>query len=140
MIKGIIIFFFTLILFIGNIGIPVFTHACEEDGIFRSYFINTENHCENERSDLPPCCQSEENEKDDCCHDETDLIQLKLDYSVTWNQFHFTEYYFQTREIKAEYSSEFALANTVLITNKGKDPPPKPWGKALLIKQQVLRI
>ncbi len=140
MIKGIIIFFFALILFIGNIGIPVFTHACEEDGIFRSYFINTENHCENERSDLPPCCQSEENEKDDCCHDEIDLIQLKLDYSVTWNQFHFTDYYFQTREIKAEYSSEFALANTVLITNKGKDPPPNPWGKALLIKQQIFRI
>ena len=118
----------------------MFTHACEEDGIFRSYFINTENHCENEQSDLPPCCESEENEKDDCCHDETDLIQLKLDYSVTWNQFHFTDYYFQTREIKAVYSSEFALANTVLTTNKGKDPPPKPWGKTLLIEQQVFRI
>ena len=140
MIKGIIIFFFTLILFIGNIGIPVFTHACEEDGIFRSYFINTENHCENEQSDLPPCCQSEENEKDDCCNDETDLIQLKLDYSITWNQFHFSDYFFQTREIKAVYSSEFALAKTVLTTNKGKDPPPKPWGKALLIEQQVFRI
>ena len=140
MIKGIIIFFFTLTLFIGNIGIPVFTHACEEDGIFRSYFINTENHCENEQSDLPPCCQTDESEKDDCCHDETDLIQLKLDYSVTWNQFHFTDYFFQTREIKAVYSSEFALTNTVLTTNKGKDPPPKPWGKALLIEQQVFRI
>ena len=118
----------------------MFTHACEEDGIFRSYFINTENHCKNEQSDLPPCCQSEENEKDDCCNDETDLIQLKLDYSVTWNQFHFTYYYFQTREIKAVYSSEFELAKTVLTTNKGKDPPPNPWGKALLIEQQVFRI
>jgi hypothetical protein len=138
--KNIFIFFFTLILFIGNIGIPVFTHACEEDGIFRSYFINTENHCENEQSDLPPCCQTEENEKDDCCHDETDLIQLKLDYSITWNQFHFTDYYFQTTETKAVYSSKVALSNTILTTNKGKDPPPKPWGKTLLIEQRVFRI
>jgi hypothetical protein len=139
--KNIFIFFFTLILFIGNIGIPVFTHACEEDGIFRSYFINTENHCENEQSDLPPCCESEENEKDDCCHDETDLIQLKLDYSITWNQFHFTDlYYLQTPSIQAIFAENSALSTTTLPTNKGKDPPPKPWGKTLLIEQQVFRI
>jgi hypothetical protein len=139
--KNIFIFFFTLILFIGNIGIPVFTHACEEDGIFRSYFINTENHCENEQSDLPPCCQTEENEKDDCCHDETDLIQLKLDYSITWNQFHFTDlYYLQTPSIQVIFAENSALSTTTLPTNKGKDPPPKPWGKTLLIEQRVFRI
>ncbi len=138
--KSIFIFLFTLILFIGNIGIPVFTHACEEDGIFRSYFINTENHCENEQPDLPPCCQTDENEKDDCCNDETDLIQLKLDYSVTWNHFQIAEYYFRSTETKAVYSSEIDLSATVLTTNKGKDPPPKSWGKALLIEQQVFRI
>lgn len=141
MIKGIIIFFFTVVLFIGNIGVPVFTHACKEDGIFRSYFVNTENHCENEQSDLPPCCQSEEDEKDDCCSDETDLIQLKLDYSLTWNQFHFPDYYFfQAPQIQAIFAENSALSTTTLPTNKGKDPPPKPWGKALLIEQQVFRI
>ena len=119
----------------------MFTHACEEDGIFRSYFINTENHCENERSDLPPCCQSEENAKDDCCHDEIDLIHLKLDYSVTWNQFHFTDYYFfQAPQVQAIFAKKITLLSTTLSTNKGNDPPPKSWGKALLIEQQVYRI
>lgn len=138
--KATFVFFFTLILFTGNIGIPVFTHACEEDGIFRSYFINTENHCENEQSSLPPCCESEEDEKDDCCHDETDIIQLKLDYSLTWNQFQLDNFYYQVAEIKAVYANDFSLLETVFTTNKGKDPPPKSWGKTLLIEQQVFRI
>jgi hypothetical protein len=102
MIKGFIIFFFTVVLFIGNIGVPVFTHACKEDGVFRSFFIETADHCEKENVDLPPCCESEKSQEDDCCHDETSLIQLKLDYSLTWNQFHFPDYYFfQAPQIQA---------------------------------------
>lgn len=141
MIKGIIIFFFTVVLFIGNIGVPVFTHACKEDGVFRSFFIETADHCEKENINLPPCCESEKSQEDDCCHDETSLIQLKLDYSLTWNQFHFTDYYFfQAPQIQAIFAENSALSTTTLPTNKGKDPPPKPWGKALLIEQQVFRI
>jgi hypothetical protein len=142
MIKGIIIFFFTVILFLGNIGVPVFTHACKEDGIFRSFFIETAEHCEKENINLPPCCESEQPQEDDCCHDETRIIQLKLDYALTWNQFHFTElYFFQTHQIKVIFAEKTALlSTTTLFTNKGKDPPPKVWGKALLIEQQVFRI
>jgi hypothetical protein len=141
MIKGIIIFFFTVVLFIGNIGVPVFTHACKEDGVFRSFFIETADHCEKEDINLPPCCESEKSQEDDCCHDETNLIQLKLDYSLTWNQFHFTDYYFfQAPQIQAIFTENSVLSTTTLSTNKGKDPPPKSWGKALLIEQQVFRI
>ena len=141
MIKGIIIFFFTVVLFIGNIGVPVFTHACKEDGVFRSFFIETADHCEKEDINLPPCCESEKSQEDDCCHDETSLIQLKLDYSLTWNQFHFPDYYFfQAPQIQAIFAENSVLSTTTLQTNKGKDPPPKSWGKALLIEQQVFRI
>ena len=141
MIKGIIIFFFTVILFLGNIGVPVFTHACKEDGVFRSFFIETADHCEKKNVNLPPCCESEKSQKDDCCHDETGIIQLKLDYALTWNQFHFTElYFFQTPKIQAIFAKKTTLFSTTLSTNKGKDPPPKVWGKALLIEQQVFRI
>ena len=141
MIKGIIIFFFTVVLFIGNIGVPVFTHACKEDGVFRSFFIETADHCEKENINFPPCCESEKSQEDDCCHDETSLIQLKLDYSLTWNQFHFTDYYFyQAPSIQAIFTENSVLSTITLSTNKGKDPPPKSWGKALLIEQQVFRI
>jgi hypothetical protein len=141
MIKGIIIIFFTVILFLGNIGVPIFTHACKEDGVFRSFFIETADHCEKKNTNLPPGCESEQPLEDDCCHDETSIIQLKLDYALTWNQFHFTElYFFQTPQIQAIFAKKNPLFSTTLSTNKGKDPPPKSWGKALLIEQQVFRI
>jgi hypothetical protein len=140
MIKGIFIFFFATLLFVGNIGIPVFTHACEEDGVFQSFFINTTNHCEEEVSNLPPCCTDEQSEKDDCCHDETSVIQLKIDYSLSWNSFSLACFYAPLEAIIPVYTSDELLFQEPLNTNKGNDPPPKLWGKSLLIQHQTFQL
>lgn len=141
MIKRIFLIFFTLLLFVGNVGIPVFTHACEEDGVFHSYFIQSNSHCdESEKKELPPCCENKKTEKKNCCHDEKTFIQLKLDYSSTSNEFHYLEYTYCAKQIKAYYPNfVFSLEkeHVCLINNI---PPPKPWGKMLLIQQQIFRI
>jgi len=140
MIKGIFLFFFSLLLFLGNVGIPVFTHACKEDGMFRSFIFNTTNHCEEINADLPPCCKDEKEKKDDCCNDETQIIKLKLDYSNQFNHFHFDDFEFESISNPVQFSFVYKDYLTQFVTNKGKDPPPKPWGKTLLIQHQTFRI
>lgn len=78
--KGFILLISALFLLIGSIGVNVFLHTCEEDGTFVSYFVPTEDHCENEHDDLPECCAADESEDDDCCGDEVKHIKVDLDY------------------------------------------------------------
>lgn len=140
MIKGTFIIFFTFLLFIGNIGIPVFTHACKEDGVFRSYFIQSYDHCKEKNKNVSPCCKKNKPEKKNCCHDESNIIQLKFDYATTWNEFHCLEYAYFESPIKVNYPNfNFSLEkeHVGLFNNI---PPPKPWGKNLLIQQQIFRI
>jgi len=134
------ILFFAIVLFVGNIGVPIYTHACKEDGVFHSFFIEVNDHCEEVKNDLPPCCKANQLKEDDCCKDESTIIQLKLDYSTTWNDFQVSEFYFQPLKIKAVYTDNVALSTAYLTTNKGKDPPPKSYGKTLLIEHQTFRI
>ena len=136
--KPLILIFLSLLLFLGNIGIPVFTHACEEDGVFTSFFINQQNHCKEERSDLPPCCQKEK--KKNCCHDEKTVLQLDEKYVVTHAlsipEFHFS---FPTKEFYTFDPNLFP--SEVVSLQTWDDPPPlRKYGKELLIFHGVFRI
>jgi hypothetical protein len=133
-------------LFIGNIGLSIFKHYCEEDGLFTSYFINNTQHCEDEvsNSTIPDCCKKNKIEskqfqfKDDCCSDEYECFKISLDY-------------FKGKEDLSTYG---LLKNNVIISVishtftqihseriiKHVDPPPKFHGRNLLIKNQVFRI
>jgi hypothetical protein len=74
--------FFMALLFTGAVGVDVFTHSCKEDGIEQAFVINTIDHCESEREDLPDCCQSADHEdEDDCCDDEIEHFKVDSDYS-----------------------------------------------------------
>jgi len=141
MYKRIILFTFTLLLFAGSVGIPMFIHACEEDGVFYSYLVQSESHCkENNENDFPPCCESKKKENKDCCNDETTILQLKLDYATTWNEFHFCIYTY-TLVCSKIFRQDFIFSQTKeKNANYCNGPPPKPWGKTLLIHQQIFLI
>ncbi len=90
MIQRILLYFLTALLFLGNVGIPIFKHVCSEDGVFTSLFIPQNNHCQEKPvEELPPCCRVEKSEscdltqeiinEDDCCHDETTVVQIETD-------------------------------------------------------------
>jgi hypothetical protein len=137
-VKTLILIFLSALLFLGNIGIPVFTHACEEDGIFTSFFIKQQNHCREEQSDLPPCCQKEK--KKNCCHDEKTVVQLDEKYVISQV---FSVPTFTFICLAAPKSFHFKLSNTRDIPSiqTWEDPPPiRKTGRDIRIQHCVFRI
>ena len=127
-------------------GIRVFTHSCEEDGIFRSYFIPLQDHCEEQAEEvLPSCCQKSiqkaclipEMEKD-CCTDEVTVFKINLEYysdcSIAIPAFLIPKG-IEKFETKIEINTEQHRDVTSFT-----DPPPKPSGKDILIQYQVFQI
>jgi hypothetical protein len=79
---GVISYLFAVLLFAGAVGVDVFTHICKKDGVEQAFVINTIDHCESEKEDLPECCQSADHQdEDDCCDDEIEHFKVDSDYS-----------------------------------------------------------
>jgi hypothetical protein len=136
---------FVLFAFLGNIGVRVFTHSCSEDGIFRSYFIENQSHCKDEKvlESLPPCCQKSAEKscgvtaKENCCTDEVDVFKVTLDF-FSWDKVAIEQ-----AEIHEQRTFEFFQINNNfpevrILSNV--DPPPKPSGKYLLTHLCTYRI
>ncbi len=136
--KTLILIFLSALLFLGNIGIPVFTHACDEDGVFTSFFINQQNHCQEEQSDLPPCCQKEK--KKNCCHDEKTVLQLDEKYVLT-QTLSIPVFNFSFTANQTISFDPYIFPSEVISFQTWDDPPPiKKFGKELLIQHCVFRI
>lgn len=144
MVRSSLLILLIAFTFLGNVGLRVFTHSCEEDGIFRSYFVELQDHCEDKDPEvLPPCCQKEkavtcgEQIKDDCCSDEIDVYKISLDffseYSISTPDLALTETFvanwFQPEFVSTDYDPEHYI-----------HPPPIRTGRQILIKNQVFRI
>lgn len=143
MIKTLLVSLLILFTFVGNIGMSVFTHSCEEDGVFRSYFVKLDDHCkDHEEEKVPPCCKKEgassSIKKDDCCSDNVAVYQVNFSY--------FSDYSQQIHLIaSAELTTvEFQFIEALPIRSielpKTINPPPFLSGRDLLIKHQVFRI
>ena len=137
--KTLTILFLSLLLFFGNIGIPVFTHACEEDGVFTSFFIQQQNHCQEEEvSNLPPCCQEEE--KKNCCSDEKTVVQLEEKY-VQSQELDVPTFAFICPAQTAVFSYSGIQAKDISVVQSWEDPPPiRKSGRKILIQHCVFRI
>ena len=143
--KQVLLIFFSVLLFFGNVGISIFTHSCREEGLSKSIFLASNDCNTNLSSDA--CCKEEEYEdtccevkedKDACCSDEVQVIKLD-------------EKYIQNHGITKILISEFDIptifyhsknvlpAEIHLCINNWKDPPPKSR-KTILIQNQVFRI
>jgi hypothetical protein len=118
---GILLIGVTFLLF-GSIGINVFSHSCEENGTFVSYFVEGEHFCESNHDEVKSCCASDQHQesKDDCCDDEIKSFKLKLDYfqSVTTTHFIAAEY----NDVYAEADKAVSIPN-LTIANYANPPP-----------------
>lgn len=144
--KIIILSLLVLFTFVGNIGFSVFTHSCEEDGVFRSYFVQLQDHCEDKAEEvLPPCCQKEQKKacddeqlESDCCNDQVDVYKINMDS--------FTDYKVTVPDlIFVDNGSLFISHNNAsVIANYNPEhyihPPPNLSGRDILIRNQVFRI
>lgn len=130
--------------FLGNVGLRVFTHSCEEDGVFRSYFVELQDHCEDKEQEvLPPCCQKEKANscevkiEDDCCSDQIDVYKINLDY--------FSEYSVSAPDLALAETFSFdwfqpEFNSAAYDPKHFIHPPPLRSGREILIHNQVFRI
>jgi hypothetical protein len=118
------------------VGVNVFKHVCEEDGVTVSYFFKSgEEHCTDD-IDTPPTCCKKDDKKNDCCEDQVEYIKLKLDYynveSETAQQLQFAIF----------GSDGIDVSKTPRIGHKISNymHPPPLSGREILIFKQVLVI
>ena len=139
MLKTFILFATILLLFVGNIGIRVFSHSCTKEGVFTSYVFENHDACPSESKKVPPCCQKEDPKNDGCCSDYSSYYKIDIDYNKT-DDFK-TDFSFN-----ATINAPFVFDNTTNVNYEETQiacliPPPwKPSGKLLLIKKQVFQI
>ena len=62
--KQVLLIFFSVLLFFGNVGISIFTHSCREEGLSKSIFLASNDCNSNLSSDA--CCEKE----DACCEED----------------------------------------------------------------------
>lgn len=143
MVKTLLVALLILFTFVGNIGMSVFTHSCEEDGVFRSYFVKLDDHCDDHQEEkVPPCCKKEgansSIEKDDCCSDDVAVYQVNFSYFSEFSQ----DFYISSAAISNAVEFQFIEALPIRSIELPKiiNPPPVLSGRDLLIKHQVFRI
>ena len=143
--KQVLLIFFSVLLFFGNVGISIFTHSCREEGLSKSIFLASNDCNTNLSSDA--CCEEEEYEdtccevkedKDACCSDEVQVIKLDEKYiqnhgitKILISEFDIPTFFYHSKNV--------LLAEIHLCINNWKDPPPKSR-KTILIQNQVFRI
>lgn len=136
-VQTIMLFSLISYVFVGNLGLSVFTHTCEEDGVYRSFFIQLDDHCASEHEDLPVCCVAEKQDKD-CCQDEEKI------YKVKWDYFHHDQIDLPSFDNLEFTITKFKYLNFVqpvsLKAEIVRPPPLLCSSRELLIKKQVFQI
>lgn len=136
LLRSTLLSFGILLLFVGNIGVNIYTHSCKEDGVSISYFVNSgEEHCANHKEKTPPCCNRSEKESD-CCNDELDLVKINLDFYHTAQEFQCP---IITSELISVFTTYYIAESQSKQISNYEDPPPIP-SRELLIRKQVFII
>lgn len=128
--------FFVLFIFLGNVGLRVFKHACEQDGVFTSYIIQVDDHCGEHEVELPECCQKEE--KKDCCSDEVAIYPVDFDFFQDYDLSF--DLIFLPNEAHTVVWKEFIASPADKEKLVLRPPPDEKTGREILILNQVFRI
>lgn len=145
--RCIAILHFILLLFLGNVGVRVFTHSCKEDGTFKSYFVELNNHCDDEgKASLPPCCQRKfdgqpiQQLKEDCCESDVNVFKIKNSFNHQKNIFENTSESSLASLASILTGPRFQRFELNTLKNNLRPPPLVRRGKDVLILHQVFRI
>jgi hypothetical protein len=136
---------FVLFVFVGNIGIGVYTHTCKEEGKFTSFYLNLNEHCKDkELVQLPPCCRKAavsipiSSISEDCCSDDWKLFKIKLDYQSSIEGVKLLGTPVAFASLNFIYCFDFLFLDRPI--SKQTHPPPIRCGRDILIQHQVFRI
>lgn len=129
-------FIIILFVFIGNIGVNVYTHSCEEDGEFHSLLVKINHNCGGE--DNKSSCCNETQEESGCCKDDVNFFKVKFDYFEISNIQISSSPLFLSPNFKSGIIVAFQELKIQRICPTR--PPPKPSGQELLCLNQVFRV
>jgi hypothetical protein len=127
--------FLTLFVFFGTIGVDVFSHICNEDGVEVSYFVASVDDCDDHHElEKKSCCDEEP--EDDCCTTEQDHLQLKLDY---FHAFHISPVVVPSSDW---FGLNFIEIDLPTVRNElvRQNLPPPDSGREILIRKQYWLI
>lgn len=117
-------------IFVGAVGVDVFSHTCEVDGTFVSIvFEPNDEHCGDHQPEVPPCCEIDESDhtsEDDCCDDTVDRFQVKIDFTQELQQFLLVAAVIPSFEVFYPESVEFSDED---LTTAGLRAPPPIVGR-----------
>jgi len=137
----------SVFLFVGSIGIGVFSHFCEEEGLYISYYVPDEKVCaahEVDHNNEPQscsaemegcCCEEETSGNDGCCSLSSELVKVKLDFL---NKLEVKAILIPVLQIDPVWEFESEIIDEEIITASGNDPPPLPIKLVLSYHQQWL--
>jgi len=129
----------TMFIFVGSVGVGIYSHFCTKDGIEHSYFIRQAHHCEKEEVKKSSCCQHETKTtlERDCCSDKIQFMQIDLDYFQQISALVFIPFITPS----PVYSTfKKALVSKRISNANFANPPPKLSGKEIIIQYQVFLI
>lgn len=138
-VKSIFLFVSALFLFVGTIGVDMFKHVCEEDGMEVSYFVKDDSVCDSHEHDehiadkgmheahQSSCCE-EDSETKGCCTTEVKHVQVKLDFV---NNILVKPVLITDLCPKLVWIEGVVVEEEVIRAASGNDPPPITTGERL---------
>jgi len=140
MYKKILLFLSITLLLLGNIGLTIFSHTCKKEGVFISFYFKGQHECKEEASkELPPCCRNIQTREKDCCKDEINIYKLDQDYLKCNLDLGALTFISSTVPLVACFENHSRLLDKKIVSYP-EEPPPKCYGRTLLIQQQIIRI
>lgn len=136
------------LIFAGTVGVSVFAHLCSIDGKEISYFTPAEDKCAPEPKE-ESCCHKEEKktvaptstqvEGEKCCKEVASYYKISTENADKILKLKFSPKHANTFVLFPEIFPEIYVKEKFIAFHK-YDPPLKPSGRDILIKNQVFRI
>lgn len=132
-------------LLFGSVGISIFSHTCEEEGLNISYFAPIEDICDDhgheqhhankaEDHHQTPCCD-EKSEDDGCCSTSSEFVKVHLDFL---NKVYVQAILVENQEVSPVWLASVPVPTDEISIASGSDPPPKLGQEILIDIQQWL--
>lgn len=134
--KSTVLLISAVFLFLGTIGVDVFSHICDENGMAVSYFVEDESVCKSHKHDQHQdahqnsCCGEKEEDRS-CCETTVTHVQVKLDFA---NKIIVKPVIIPEIPVITIWEMEESVTEEFIHLSSGNDPPP------LLTKERLVRI
>jgi len=142
--RKIYIFAFVCVIFTGTVGINVFAHFCQLDGVDYSYVVPPDHACQKEVKEAS-CCHAKQVKakpaseiSSNCCKEEVSSFKITSEY-IQKSVPGFSMEFIPVQATTCVYRTELYRESGPCVLSYTTRPPPKT-GREILVLHQVFRI